>query len=153
MQWNLEVVEAELERLKAAWGISARVEVANLKGRWGDCRIHRVGGGKPISAIIRLSRYIPDMAEALDTLRHEYAHAVTDWNQRTGHGWDWRVTARQMGATPRACAPRSKRLVGVAKLEPFCPDCNHRYRAVARRNRRYRCRECGGPVEYRRVVT
>ena len=70
-------VELDLHWLTLRYGIEVRLLIADLRSRYGDQKGDR----------IRLSRYISSDAQAIDTLRHEHADAVTELEHRskTGH--------------------------------------------------------------------
>jgi hypothetical protein len=136
-------VDRELAALTAQYGVNVRLEYANLRSRYGDQRKDR----------IRLSRYIATDAQAIDTLRHEYAHAVAELKHRSKakHGALWRRLALEMGARPRSTGLGP--LIGVPLFEPTCNACGHCHAPRARRLRRARCRACGsGRIAYQRVV-
>ncbi len=70
--------------------------------RMGVCKF----GPKRIS----LSRHYTEHAtveQVTDTILHEIAHALVgpydSRGKRIGHGWQWKVKARALGATPKAC--------------------------------------------------
>jgi hypothetical protein len=136
-------IHRELAALTSRYGVRVRLEYANLRSRYGDQRKDR----------IRLSRYIATDTQALDTLRHEYAHAVAELKHRSKakHGSLWRRLAAEMGARPRSTGLGP--LVGVPLLEPTCNACGHRHAPRARRLRRARCRACGsGRIAYQSVT-
>ncbi|MXX07831.1 MAG: SprT family zinc-dependent metalloprotease [Gammaproteobacteria bacterium] len=58
--------------------------------------------------------------QVTDTILHEIAHALA--GPRAGHGSDWKTVARQLGATPKSCAPeteqtRNNREIAKAKFK------------------------------------
>ncbi|MCY3564923.1 MAG: SprT-like domain-containing protein [Gammaproteobacteria bacterium] len=58
--------------------------------------------------------------QVTDTILHEIAHALA--GPRAGHGSDWKTVARQLGATPKSCAPeteqtRDNREIAKAKFK------------------------------------
>jgi hypothetical protein len=133
LAFNGAAVDRELAALTARYGVIVRLEYANLRSRYGDQRKDR----------IRLSRYIATDSQALDTLRHEYAHAVAELKHRSKakHGALWRRLALEMGARPRSTGLGP--LIGVPLLAPSCESCGHRHAPRARRMRRARCSSCG----------
>jgi hypothetical protein len=138
-----QAVDRELAALTQRYGVQVRLEYANLRSRYGDQRKDR----------IRLSRYIATDAQAIDTLRHEYAHAVAELKHRSKakHGALWRRLALEMGARPRSTGLGP--LVGVPLLEPTCGTCGHRHAPRARRLRRARCCACGSArIVYQQVL-
>ena len=82
-------VELHLHWLTLRYGIEVRLLIADLRSRYGDQKGDR----------IRLSRYISSDAQAIDTLRHEYAHAAAELKHRSqaGHA--------RLGASPPRWAP------------------------------------------------
>jgi hypothetical protein len=137
-------VELHLHWLTLRYGIEVRLLIADLRSRYGDQKGDR----------IRLSRYISSDDQAIDTLRHEYAHAVAELKHRSkaGHGRLWRRLATEMGARPRSCGQGP--LLAVPLLEPACTACGHKHTPIARRSRRARCRACrSSRLDWRPVVT
>ncbi len=62
--------------------------------------------------------------QVTDTILHEIAHALA--GPRAGHGSDWKTVARQLGATPKSCAPeteqtRDNREIAKAKFKSGDP--------------------------------
>lgn len=58
--------------------------------------------------------------QVTDTILHEIAHALA--GPRAAHGPDWKTIARQLGATPKSCAPeteqtRDQREIAKAKFK------------------------------------
>lgn len=144
LAFNTANLDLHLQWLTLRYGIEVRLQIANLRSRYGDQKGDR----------IRLSRYISSDAQAIDTLRHEYAHAVAELKHRSkaGHGRLWRRLAAEMGARPRSCGHGP--LLAVPLLEPACTACGHRHTPVARRSRRARCRVCrSSRLEWRHVIT
>ena len=136
-------LDLHLHWLTLRYGIEVRLQIADLRSRYGDQKGDR----------IRLSRYISSDAQAIDTLRHEYAHAVAELKHRSkaGHGRLWRRLAAEMGARPRSCGQGP--LLAVPLLEPACTACGHKHTPVARRSRRARCRACrSSRLEWRPVT-
>jgi hypothetical protein len=143
LAFNPDALSLHLGWLTLRYGIEVRLEIANLRSRYGDQKGNR----------IRLSRYISDDAQAIETLRHEYAHAVAELRHgsKVAHGPLWRRLAVEMGARPRSCGKGP--LLGVPLLEPACISCGHTHTPVARRSRRARCRVCRSPrLDWRPVV-
>lgn len=90
--------------------------------------------------------------KAVDTLRHEAAHALC--GHGAGHGRAWKAMCVRLGAEPTRlcrepenCPERAPHLWAV-----YCPGCK---KVVAKRRRRTRGgkihRKCGQVVEYRRL--
>jgi hypothetical protein len=143
LAFNLDILSLHLRWLTLRYGIEIRLQIADLKSRYGDQKGDR----------IRLSRYISSDDQAIETLRHEYAHAVAELKHksRAGHGRLWRKLAVQMGAQPRSCGKGP--LLGVPLLQPACAACGHTHRPVARRSRAARCRACrSSRLEWRPIT-
>jgi hypothetical protein len=143
LAFDLDAVMLQLQWLTLRYGIHVNLQIANLKSRYGDQKGDR----------IRLSRYISSDEQAIETVRHEYAHAVAELKHKSrgGHGRLWRKLAVQMGARPQSCGQGP--LLGVPLLEPVCYACGRTHAPVARRSRRARCRDCrSSRLEWRRVV-
>jgi hypothetical protein len=132
LAFNPNALSFHLHWLTFRYGIEVQLQIANLKSRYGDQKGNR----------IRLSRYISSDEQAIETLRHEYAHAVAEvrHNSKAGHGRLWRKLAVEMGARPRSCGKGP--LLGVPLLQPSCTACGHAHTPVARRSQRARCRAC-----------
>jgi predicted SprT family Zn-dependent metalloprotease len=81
---------------------------------------------------IELSRHhveLNDEPAVLDTLLHEVAHALA--GPRAKHGPRWKRIARELGATPRASAPRGSVATPPGRYRATCPACDrtfHRHR-------------------------
>ena len=143
LAFNTEALSLHLHWLTLRYGVDVRLQIANLRSRYGDQKGDR----------IRLSRYISSDDQAIETLRHEYAHAVAELEHRSkpGHGPLWRRLAVEMGARPRSCGKGP--LLAVPLLQPSCAACGHTHTPTARRSRRARCRACRSPrLEWRPVV-
>ena len=88
----------------------------------------------------------------LDTLRHEFAHALV--GPGAGHGPIWKAAATRLGAVPRACDTSPHTVLEPGDWQATCPACNlvvHLYRQP-RALRGYRCRCPAGSTlqfEYR----
>jgi SprT-like family len=132
LAFNANSVALHLRWLTLRYGVDVRLQVANLKSRYGDQKGDR----------IRLSRYISSDEQAIETLRHEYAHAVAELKHgsKTAHGRIWRKLAVEMGARPRSCGLGP--LLAVPLLQPSCAACGLTHTPVARRSRHARCRRC-----------
>ncbi len=143
LAFSLDAVILHLHWLTLRYGVDVRLEIANLRSRYGDQKGDR----------IRLSRYISSDEQAIETLRHEYAHAVAELKHgsKAGHGRLWRRLAIEMGARPRSCGKGP--LLAVPLLQPSCAACGHAHAPRARRSPRARCRACRSPrLEWRPVV-
>ena len=143
LAFNPESLAVHLHWLTLRYGIDVRIQIADLKSRYGDQKGER----------IRLSRYISSDDQAIETLRHEYAHAVAELkhNSRAGHGRLWRTLAVEMGARPRSCGKGP--LLAVPLLQPSCAACGISHAPRARRSLRLRCRACRSRrIEWRPVT-
>lgn len=143
LAFSLDAVSHHLAWLSLRYGVAVRLQIVGLKARYGDQKGDR----------IRLSRYISSDEQAIDTLRHEYAHAVAELKHRSkaGHGRLWRRLAVEMGARPRSCGKGP--LLAVPLLQPSCDACGHNHAPRARRSPRARCRACRSPrLHWRPVV-
>jgi hypothetical protein len=143
LAFDFDALSLHLQWLTLRYGIQVQVEIANLKSRYGDQKGER----------IRLSRYISSDDQAIETLRHEYAHAVAELRHksRAGHGKLWRKLAVEMGARPRSCGKGP--LLDVPLLEPRCTACGISHAPRARRSLRVRCRSCRSRrIEWRPVI-
>lgn len=69
----------------------------------GSCRYRRGPDGtfRPFEVVMSHSILACGIEQALDTLRHEAAHAIAGRDAK--HGPAWKAWARELGATPRAC--------------------------------------------------
>src|SRR5712691_12003654 len=125
-------VELHLHWLTLRYGIEVRLQIVGLRARYGDQKGDR----------IRISRYISSDEQAIETLRHEYAHAVAELKHgsKDGHGRLWRSLAVEMGARPRSCGKGP--LLAVPLLQPSCVACGQTHAPRARRSTRVRCRAC-----------
>ena len=99
---RLNGVAGMARRLMEEHGLTGwTLAFVEAKRRLGDCHFqHRV---------IRISRThaLEGSEEQIrDTVLHEIAHAIA--GRETGHGPLWKVTARRIGATPRAKAYESQ---------------------------------------------
>ena len=143
LAFDTNALQLQLQWLTLRYGVDVRLQIANLRSRYGDQKGDR----------IRLSRYISSDDQAIETLRHEYAHAVAELKHgsKAGHGRLWRRLAVEMGARPRSCGKGP--LLAVPLLQPSCAACGHTHAPMARRSRRARCRACRSRrLEWRAVV-
>ena len=143
LAFSTDAVTLHLRWLTLRYGVEVRLEIAALRSRYGDQKGDR----------IRLSRYLSGDEQAIETLRHEYAHAVAErkHGSKAGHGRLWRRLAVEMGARPRSCGKGP--LLAVPLLQPSCGSCGQAYAPRARRSRRLRCGACrSGRMEWRAVI-
>lgn len=117
----------------------------NAKNILGEC----ICGRK----IIKLSRFYvqnADESEVKRTILHEIAHALA--GHKAGHGYLWRVMARQVGIeNPSRTARVNNQFVQAVQQEANysikCPNCGpiayaHRM-GTKMRYSSYRCQKCG----------
>ena len=133
---TLAEVRAEYDRLDALCGVDTRhirLEVSTRAQRRLGC--YREGRPPAIS----ISAFVmADDALFLDTVRHEYAHALVAIRfpgQRHGHDAVWKDACREVGCPPKATMK---------------PDAAEAQRREARANYRLRCLQCGQETLYYR---
>jgi len=103
MSYTLADIRAEYDRLDALCGADTRQIALKTSGR----AVKRLGCFRPgPTPSITVSAFVlEDEALFLDTIRHEYAHALV-WLREPGvrHGHDavWKAACREVGCTPRA---------------------------------------------------
>jgi hypothetical protein len=105
----LAAIRAEYDRLDARCGVDSRgVELA-ISAR----AVKRLGSfrPRPVPRITISALLLDDEAAFLDTIRHEYAHALV-WlrapGERHGHDALWRAACREVGCAPRATVAPSE---------------------------------------------
>lgn len=150
-------VRDEWRTIRAAYGehlagCSLKIN-GRFHGKLGACRYR---GGVPFSVEVA-KRLTTDPAleeQALETLRHEAAHALAGYE--AGHGPEWQRWARRLGARPTARTRMSdlttderEALVSAAvRTAKWTVDCNgcdwstYRHRASARIKAHGRCPRC-----------
>ena len=133
----LAAIRAEYDRLDARCGVDSRgVELA-ISAR----AVKRLGSfrPRPVPRITISALLLDDEAAFLDTIRHEYAHALV-WlrapGERHGHDALWRAACREVGCAPRATA---------------APSETQREAERRRANYLVRCRTCGQETRYLRA--
>jgi hypothetical protein len=138
------IAQRELLALKLeGWTFS----FANTRRRLGVCK-HR---NKQIQISAFYAQNNSNDA-VLDTLRHEFAHALA--GPGAGHGPRWKAWAIRLGAMPRACDSSPHTVLEPGDWQATCPACGfvfHLYRQP-RALRGYRCRCAARPpltFEYR----
>jgi len=84
--------------------------------RLGCCRHGR-------ETIVELSGCLSREAEHVvrDTVRHELAHAIA--GPRAGHGPEWRMIARAIGAAPERCATGGAHVWQSSRIGYTCSGC------------------------------
>lgn len=78
--------------------------------------------------------------EVEDVIRHEIAHALA--GHMAGHGYEWRIMARKVGAKAERCATPSAK--PVAPIQGKCPN-GHTFEAHRLPQRVKLCPTCPGP--------
>lgn len=106
MSVSLAEIRAEYDRLDALCGADTRSIALKVSGRAKKRLGSFQSGANPC---ITLSSFVlEDDALALDTARHEYAHALV-WLRHPGerhvHDALWKAACREVGCTPRATLP------------------------------------------------
>lgn len=101
---------------------------------------------------IQLSGWVLEKCpeRAINTIRHEVAHALVGAGHRHNHVW--KAAAIKLGANPVACTalPMNERPPHTWIL--FCPSCkNECGGSYRRRSVGYRCRKCKVPLINKRV--
>ena len=136
MSHTLSDVRAEYDRLDALCGADTRGIALTVSKR----AVKRLGCFRPGPAPqISISAFVlEDDALFLDTIRHEYAHALV-WlrHPREKHGHDavWKSACREIG-----CAPRTTVAAGEAQQDL----------REEKAKWRLRCRSCGQETLYLR---
>jgi hypothetical protein len=125
-------VRAEWERLSAEYPetLSKYHLTFNPRTskRYGQCRFpnpHRPGSTGQIEVAGWLVK-AGQLGQALDTLRHEAAHALA--GKRAGHGPIWKSWCVKLGAAPEQFANDAESREALAELRPpkwefRCPEC------------------------------
>jgi len=108
--------------------------LAKTKRRQGVCKYR----DRRIEIAEYYARHNPP-EKVLDTLLHEIAHAIAGPNAR--HGPAWKVVAKKLGATPRACDTCDETVVMPGDWQATCEACNKTYHKYKRpqRSTGYRC--------------
>jgi|CXWL01.1.fsa_nt_gi hypothetical protein len=87
---------------------------------------------------------IVDQSKIVDTLFHEFAHAIV--GPGAGHGFLWQMKAKELGAVPEACF-NTTGVIDPLKVTKFkwylvCPNCGYVTGIVRARKRRTACSDC-----------
>jgi predicted SprT family Zn-dependent metalloprotease len=94
---DLKALEIEARDLMNQHGLQ------DWKFEWSNNKTGAAGYTNFTSKVITLSKphaQVHSAAEVDDTIRHEIAHALAGFH--AGHGYQWQVLARQLGAKPEA---------------------------------------------------
>ena len=128
---TLEEIRREYERLDRICRIdSSRIalRISNAQRRLGSFSCKQGIPSAPMTITIS-HRALEDDALFLDTIRHEYAHAVVFLRQpsvRHGHDAVWKAVCREVGCTPRASAKQGSgdnEAGSTAKYRVTCLRC------------------------------
>ncbi|MCR5826069.1 MAG: SprT-like domain-containing protein [Oscillospiraceae bacterium] len=141
MPYTLADVRREYDRLDGLCGVNTtqvalRVSTRAVR-RLGSCRCV----GDRVDAIT-ISDFVLSAPETvfLDTIRHEYAHALVKLRfprQRHGHDALWKAACREVGCSPlRCCDPAAIPALPRGREEPY--------------RHRLRCLVCGAHWDYKR---
>ena len=159
MSYTLSDVRAEYDRLDALCGIDSSGIALTVSKR----AVKRLGCFRPGAAPeISISAFVlEDDALFLDTIRHEYAHALV-WLRHPGekHGHDavWKSACREIGCSPRATVRAGETQQNLREKKANwllrCRGCGQETRYLregkivrlvrAGRARRVTCTKCGG---------
>lgn len=129
--WTEETIREEMRRLDAVTGLKgSEVPIVFGYARQTLGLFQYTREGKP--ALFRFSRHFLDdpnfsHAQALDLIRHEYAHYMNlmrnGREHGSGHGENWKQCCREIGAAPERCYQPAQNEVslrrerGLEKLE------------------------------------
>lgn len=145
---NLDTAEWVARRLMAHHGLAGwSFKWDNAKRRAGQCRYE--------SREISLSRPLVQLwpyAEVQETILHEIAHALADYD--AGHGPAWKEAAQRIGAKPERCAPTDALQV-AGRYTGTCPNGHtvQRHRAVTERTPPISCNRCAPRFDRRYLFT
>jgi predicted SprT family Zn-dependent metalloprotease len=115
---NLSDAEALVYREMAHWGLHDwEFQWMTAYSQFGVC------WWKP--KVIRLSRLhveLNDEERVLDIVRHEIAHALA--GATAGHGWEWQIWCRKVGARPERCYDEADTATPPKRWVAQCPSCH-----------------------------
>ena len=103
--------------------------------RFGSCDY----GRKQITLSIHLAK-LNTLAQCMDTVLHEVAHAIA--GQKAGHGPAWKKACRQVGAQPERCYTLDEVNQPLSKYIRYCPCCGHATPLFRRSRKLYACGKC-----------
>ncbi len=137
---TMEEIRREYERLDRICSVDTShitLRMNDAQRRLGSfsCRTGIPGGNMTITVS---RRAMEDESLFLDTIRHEYAHAVAflrDPYVRHGHDAVWKAVCREVGCTPRASMKPC--------ITETVPEMRAKYRVT--------CRSCGSVTYYLRA--
>lgn len=131
-------VEAELGKLCAKWAVPAQINFSRrMTSTMGTADCSR--------ATITLSDHIASTSEAIDTVRHEFAHLLNHelhGHSAPPHGKMWRECAVRVGARPKRTGPAGSMIRPV--YECRCLSCGFVHTSHTRRlnGRTVSCGNC-----------
>ncbi|MEM8487751.1 MAG: SprT-like domain-containing protein [Bacteroidota bacterium] len=103
--------------------------------RFGSCDY----GRQQITLSIHLAK-INTLAQCMDTVLHEVAHALA--GQAAGHGPAWKEACRRVGAQPERCYTTAQVKQPPSKYIRYCPNCGHATPIFRRSRKLYACGKC-----------
>lgn len=103
--------------------------------RFGSCDY----GRKQITLSVHLAK-INTIAQCIDTVLHEVAHAIA--GQKAGHGPEWKAACVRVGATPERCYTAEEVKQPPSKYVRYCPNCGHATPIYRRSRKKYACGKC-----------
>ncbi len=99
---RLNAIATEARQLMDEHGLADwTLAFVESRRRLGDCNFR-----ERVIRITRAHALDDDDAQIRDTVLHEIAHAIA--GPEAGHGPLWKVAARRLGATPRACVCKTR---------------------------------------------
>jgi predicted SprT family Zn-dependent metalloprotease len=111
-----------------------RFDFDRARKRFGACHYRK--------ELITLSQHLTLLNtedQVRDVILHEIAHALA--GHKAGHGYAWRVIARQVGARPERCY-RPDVALPAAPYEATCPSCQRLHKLFRRPKRERSCGLC-----------
>lgn len=137
-------------RLLAEHGLTEQgwtFDFDNAKSRIGECRHYE----KEIGYSLSFVEHTP-MAEIENTIRHEIAHALTDYSdpETKSHGYEWREMAIRVGAKPKACGDGRVNVTNAKyNYVMECPSCGQKWYRYRMRQRNFggKCSTCKVEVD------
>ena len=103
--------------------------------RFGSCDY----GRKQITLSVHMAR-INTLAQCMDTVLHEVAHAIA--GQSAGHGPKWKQACEMVGAQPERCYTPDEVRQPPSKYVRYCPNCGHATPMYRRSRKLYACGRC-----------
>ena len=103
--------------------------------RFGSCDY----GKKQITLSRHLAR-LNTLAQCMDTVLHEVAHAIA--GQQAGHGPAWKKACKRVGAQPERCYTVDEVTQPPSKYIRFCPCCGYATPIYRRSRKVFACGKC-----------